>query len=58
MTEHRRSDRICIWIAWLQPKRLAYWVYIRVHSYATTHKYSDTHPDDVTWSMALKEFAP
>lgn len=49
-------DKICMKIAWWIPKRLVYWCYIRVHAYATTHKYSNKHPDEVTWNMALEEW--
>lgn len=50
------TTKILMWIVWLLPKSIAYWCYIRVHAYATSHKYSDRTPDEVTWSMALEEW--
>ncbi len=50
------SDKICMKLAWLLPKNLVYWCYIMVHAHATSHKYSNLTPDEVTWSMALKEW--
>jgi len=29
----RRRDRLVIWLAWKLPRRLAYWVFIRVATY-------------------------
>ena len=33
-------ERFWIWLAWLLPKRLAYWCAVRVMSYGTTGNYS------------------
>lgn len=41
------------WIAWKLPRRVVYFAYIRLHSYATCTKYSDKTPNEVDWSMAL-----
>ena len=41
-------------IANVLPKKLCYFVYVRVHAYATGKNGCPTkHPDEVTWSMAL-----
>lgn len=48
--------KILMGLVWLLPRSIVYWCYIRVHAYATSHKYSDKHPDEVTWNMALKEW--
>ena len=43
------------WLAFKLPKRLVYWCYIRVHSYATTtEEFKDKTPDEVNWHQALE----
>ena len=32
-------DKICIWVAWLLPKRLVYWCAMRVYAHASTGEY-------------------
>lgn len=47
-------ERVCRWLAWHVPSRVAYWVYIRIHSFATVQeKFHKNEPDDITWGMAL-----
>lgn len=47
-------DKFYQWLAFRLPKRLAYWCYIRIHSYATVTKFKDKIPDEVTWHQALE----
>lgn len=46
------SDKLCQWLAWRLPRRLAYWAFIRVHSHATCTVYRDKSPDEITWVQA------
>ncbi len=48
--------KILMKIVWLLSKGIVYWCYIRVHSYATSHRYSNKTPDEITCSMALEEW--
>lgn len=48
------KEKSLMWIAWHLPRRLVEWCYPRVHSYAISTEYTDKHPDEVTWLMALK----
>lgn len=43
-----------MWLARRLPKRLEYAVVINVWARATVQKYTNCHPDEVTWSMAVK----
>lgn len=52
------TDRIIAWMAYnIIPKRLAYWCYIRVHSYATVTKFKDKTPDQVNCFEAMKAWS-
>ncbi len=42
------------WIAWKLPRRVVYFAYIRLHAAATTGRFSNRTPDEVTWSEAVK----
>lgn len=42
------------WIVRRLPKKLLYFAVQHVWAMATVQKYTDKHPDEVTWSMALK----
>lgn len=42
------------WLVGLFPKKLLYFTVMHVWARATTEKYTDKHPDEVTWSMAVK----
>jgi len=50
------TDKICMWVAWNMPKKLAYWASIRVMSYATVGKYSSQIVPDLTATDALKRW--
>ena len=54
MKTHPIKDKICEKIVELFPKRILYWVIIRVWAKLTCTIYSNKHPDEVTWNMALK----
>ena len=47
-------DALYRFIANILPNRVVYFCYVRVHAYATTTKYSNTSPDEVTWQEALE----
>ena len=55
MKTHKIKDWICKGLANLLPKRILYWVIIRVWAKSTSTTYSNKHPDEVTWSMAIKD---
>lgn len=48
------NEKLSMKLAWLLPKRVAAWAYIRVHAHATCTDFSNKHPDEVTLSDALK----
>jgi hypothetical protein len=52
----RLPDKMAMWVAWALPKRVVMWSYIRVVAHATTGPHGMTHPDEVTYSMALKRW--
>jgi hypothetical protein len=52
----RRLDKILMSIAWSLPKSLVKWCCIRVFAIATTGKYSNKTPDQVTIFDALEAF--
>ena len=54
MKEKKIKDGICNFISKILPLRIIYWVIINVWAKATTKKYLTKHPDEVTWSMAIK----
>lgn len=49
-----RQVKFWYWIVGLIPKKLLYFSVMHVWARATTEKYTDKHPDEVTWSMAVK----
>lgn len=49
-----RQVKFWYWLVDLLPKKLVYFTVMRVWARATTEKYTDKHPDEVTWSMAVK----
>lgn len=56
------NDRIWLKLAWLVPRRLAYWCAIRIGAHATTGEYGHTIVPELTFMDALKRweepFAP
>lgn len=49
------KKRFWQWFAFtVAPKELLYFATIRTWAKATTEKYTDKTPDEVTWSMAVK----
>jgi len=52
----RKVDKLCQWIAWKLPKRIAMWTYVRVGAHATTGKYGDTVLPEITMMEALKRW--
>lgn len=42
------------WFWWKVPDSVLYWATIHTWSRLTTTKFTNKHPDDVTWSMACK----
>ena len=55
MERHKIRNKIGEIIASMLTHRMLYWVVIRVWAKATTGTYSNKHPDEVTWSMAIKD---
>ncbi len=53
MGKDKLLTRFYRWLANKLPRELCYFAYIRVHAEATCTKYSDKHPSEVTWDMAL-----
>jgi hypothetical protein len=47
------NEKLSMKLAWLLPKRVAMWAYIRVHFHATCTTFSNKHPDEVIWRDAL-----
>ena len=47
------GDRFWMRLAWLLPKRLAYWATIRLHGHATTGRWSHQVVPDLTFTEAL-----
>lgn len=47
-------ERFYAWLAYRLPKRLAYWCYVRVHSYATVTEFTDRTPEEVNCFEAMK----
>lgn len=49
------KEKIYMKLAWFLPKRLIYWCYVRMHSYATTTKqFENKTPDQVTCFDAME----
>lgn len=52
-----RAEDFVRWLAYLLPRKIAYWSFIRVTAEAaTTGKYSNTHPDQLSVMEALKRY--
>ena len=49
-------DKIYLKLAWLLPKRLAYWCAIRVGAHATTGEHGDTIIPELTFMEVLKRW--
>jgi hypothetical protein len=54
--KEKTAERIAIWIAWILPRRIAYWTAIRVGTHATTGKYSDQVVPELTFTDALRRW--
>lgn len=52
----RLKERIAIKLAWLLPRRLAYWAMIRVAAHATTGRFGNTSPDDLDYEKMAKRW--
>lgn len=50
------KDKAWMWLAWLMPRRLAYWCTIRLGAHATTGKYSAQVVPELTFTDALKRW--
>ncbi|WP_316207423.1 hypothetical protein [Bradyrhizobium sp. SZCCHNR3118] len=49
-------DTIAMKLAWMLPRRLAYWAAIRVGCNATQGEFSDQSPTDLQFMDALKRW--
>lgn len=49
-------EKLSRFIAWLLPRRVVYWSYIRLHAHATCTTYSHRTPHDVSWVEALESW--
>jgi hypothetical protein len=48
--------RFLWWLAWKLPRRLVYFCHIRLWAWATTGRYGDTRPDELSWDEACKRW--
>jgi hypothetical protein len=51
-----RTDNLCLWLARHLPKRLVYWCYIQVATYATTGKHGNTVVPELSMMDALQRY--
>jgi hypothetical protein len=49
-----REVNFWYWLVSRMPKKLLYFAVMHVWARATTECFTDKHPDEVTWSMAVK----
>lgn len=50
------SERLCMWLAWKMPRRLAYWCAVRVITHATQGRYSNQIVPELYAMDALKRW--
>jgi len=50
------TDRVAMNTAWILPRRLVFWCYIRVMAHATSGPYGIYHPDEVTYKQACERW--
>lgn len=50
------KDRVCLWLSFRIPARLAMWAAVRVIAHATTGKYSNQIVPELTAMDALKRY--
>ena len=50
------KDRMCIWIAWMLPKRLVKWCAVRLMARATCGQYSEQIAPELTALDALQRW--
>jgi hypothetical protein len=53
---YRMPDQLAMKAAWMLPRSVALWAYIRVMAHATQGPYGDQHVDDVRYSDAYKRW--
>lgn len=54
--KHTWPDKITLWIAWHLPRFLVKWCYVRVAAHATTGRYGNANPDELSIMEALKRW--
>ena len=47
-----RHEKAVMWVAWVLPRRVALWAYIRVMAHATQGPYGGDHVEDITYRKA------
>lgn len=52
-----KLDKLAMKIAWLLPKRIAYWAAIRVGAHATCGPYGNESPSELPMMTALQRWA-
>lgn len=52
-----KKEKILLWVAYRIPRKLLYWIGIRIWAIATTGKYSDAVASELTVVDALKRIA-
>lgn len=52
----RIKEKVYMWLAWRIPKTLAYWVFVRVFSNATTGAWSNEEVPGVTCEQAMRRW--
>jgi hypothetical protein len=53
---HRRQEKLLLWFVWRLPRTLVMWCAVRVHAHATTGRYGNTNPGDLTIMEAMKRW--
>lgn len=50
LAKHRLGEKIAIWFAWRLPRRVALWAMVRVAAHATTGRWGNENPCDLTYA--------
>lgn len=48
------KDKFYEWLAYKLPTKLCYFVYFRVHGFATSHCHGNKHPSETDWLQAIE----
>lgn len=56
MNSNDMRDKFFCWLAWLLPRRLAYWAAIRVLTWASTREFSHREMGSITVIEAIQSW--